>query len=442
MRKIILFVAALACSAGAMADDMSFQKVANFGYVAPGAIVSIDMEGKGYPSVLYMERASDKRSIYIENNNGILNVHPFEANAGIPNFGIPFHENPGMVVMDVNHDGKQDLVVAGGWPPTLDIYLNNGTGGFTKDNNQPNLYGARDWENSDFLAAGDYDNDGWTDLFVLGMTYDPEAAAENMRLSIYRNNNGIFEKPDQSLVGCRSGSIAVGDVNGDGNLDVFYTGYGCGYETHLYYGNGAGQWTAEMNVLFDEAIKGDVAILDFDNDGYMDLMEQGREHGGTTIYKNNGDGTYTKKPYTETALHANTDLYIDYGDFNLDGKIDIIASGWNIGTNGESSCIFLNNGDFTFTRMGLAENARGGVFAWDYDADSKCDYIAWCYSDKLPDGSNGWYAPVVHNTTVKTSTDLDEIVPNPDSAAQKIVRDGQILIIHDGKVFNMLGTVF
>lgn len=433
-KDMFLLIAALCFVSWATASNLTFEKVGDFGIVHPGAIVTIDINNDGFPALLYMERSADKRSIYIENNKGVLTPHHYAANVGIKDFGLPYRENPGMVVADVNHDGKQDVILSGGWPPTLEVYLNNGKGNFQKDASQVNLQGARDWENSDYLAVGDYDNDGWDDLFVLGMTYDKELAKEFMKLSVYRNNNGVFDKPDQSLIGCRSGSIAVGDISGDGHLDVFYTGYGCGYETHLYYGNGAGVWRAEMNIPFDQAIKGDVAILDFDNDGALDLIEQGREHGGTTIYRNNGDGTFDKKLNTETGLPAREALYIDYGDFNADGKVDVIGADWLIADNGGATAIFLNNGNLTFSKVDAVEEARGSVFAWDYDKDNQSDYIVWYYSDLL----QSYNAPIVHNITKTTPSDIGKLVEdlNEDS---KFIHDGCLFIRHEGKLYNILG---
>ena len=412
MKKILfLFVAALCFGSWATAGDLTFEKVGDFAWVNTGAIVAIDINGDGYQSVLYMERADDKRSVYLANNKGTLTKYEYGKEEGLKDLGIAFHENPGMVVMDVNKDGKQDVVVAGGWPPAVNVYLNNGEGGFTKDDKQTNLIGARDYDNSDYLAAGDYDNDGWEDLFVLGLTNEDKA----LQLSIYRNNNGVFEFA-QSLEGCRGGSIAVGDVNGDGNLDVFYNGYGDGYVTNLYYGNGKGTWTKAEGIDFVKSNKGDVAIIDFNGDGKMDLLEQSREVKNTTIYCNNGDGTFTKKSNEETGLPVRDDLFISYGDFNVDGKMDIIASHWSIGSNGEGVALYINNGDFTFTKVDLENEARGGgVFAWDYDNDKKCDYMVWNYSD-----SKSWNAPIVRNTTVieepKPETYTVTILVNPEGA--------------------------
>ena len=392
-KKLFLFVAALCFGSWATASDLTFEKVGDFAWVNQGAIVAIDIHGDGYQSVLYMERASDKRSVFLENNKGTLTKKEYGAEEGLKDLGIAFHENPGMVVMDVNKDGKQDVVVAGGWPPAVNVYLNNGAGAFTKDEKQTNLIGARDYDNSDYLAAGDYDNDGWEDLFVLGLTTE----AQELKLSIYRNKNGVFELANQSLEGCRGGSIAVGDVNGDGNLDVFYNGYGSSdYVTNLYYGDGKGNWTKAEGIDFVKSNKGDVAIIDFNGDGKMDLLEQSREVQNTTIYCNNGDGTFTKKSNEETGLPVREDLFISYGDFNVDGKMDIIASHWSIGSKGEGVALYINNGDFTFTKVDLENEARGGgVFAWDYDNDKKCDYMVWNYSD-----SKSWNAPIVRNTTV------------------------------------------
>lgn len=412
MKKILfLFVAALCFGSWATASDLTFEKVGDFAWVNQGAIVAIDIHGDGYQSVLYMERASDKRSVFLENNKGTLTKKEYGAEEGLKDLGIAFHENPGMVVMDVNKDGKQDVVVAGGWPPAVNVYLNNGAGAFTKDEKQTNLIGARDYDNSDYLAAGDYDNDGWEDLFVLGLTNEDKA----LQLSIYRNNNGVFELA-QSLEGCRGGSIAVGDVNGDGNLDVFYNGYGNGYVTNLYYGDGKGNWTKAEGIDFVKSNKGDVAIIDFNGDGKMDLLEQSREVQNTTIYCNNGDGTFTKKSKEETGLPVRDDLFISYGDFNVDGKMDIIASHWSIGSNGEGVALYINNGDFTFTKVDLENEARGaGVFAWDYDNDKKCDYMVWNYSD-----NKSWNAPIVRNTTVieepKPETYTVTILVNPEGA--------------------------
>lgn len=413
MKKILfLFVAALCFGSWATAGDLTFEKVGDFAWVNKGAIVAIDINGDGYQSVLYMERADDKRSVYLANNKGTLTKYEYGKEEGLKDLGIAFHENPGMVVMDVNKDGKQDVVVAGGWPPAVNVYLNNGEGGFTKDDKQTNLIGARDYDNSDYLAAGDYDNDGWEDLFVLGLTNEDKA----LQLSIYRNNNGVFELA-QSLEGCRGGSIAVGDVNGDGNLDVFYNGYGNGYVTNLYYGDGKGTWTKAEGIDFVKSNKGDVAIIDFNGDGKMDLLEQSREVQNTTIYCNNGDGTFTKKSNEETGLPVRDDLFISYGDFNVDGKMDIIASHWSIGSNDKGTALFLNNGDFTFTKVDLENEARGeGVFAWDYDNDKKCDYMVWNYSDSKRD----WNAPIVRNTTVieepKPETYTVTILVNPEGA--------------------------
>ena len=406
-KKLFLFVAALCFGSWATAGDLTFEKVGDFAWVNTGAIVAIDINGDGYQSVLYMERADDKRSVYLANNKGTLTKYEYGKEEGLKDLGIAFHENPGMVVMDVNKDGKQDVVVAGGWPPAVNVYLNNGEGGFTKDDKQTNLIGARDYDNSDYLAAGDYDNDGWEDLFVLGLTNEDKA----LQLSIYRNNNGVFELA-QSLEGCRGGSIAVGDVNGDGNLDVFYNGYGEGYVTNLYYGDGTGNWTKAEGIDFVKSNKGDVAIIDFNGDGKMDLLEQSREVQNTTIYCNNGDGTFTKKTNEETSLPKRDDLYISYGDFNADGKMDIIASHWQIGSNGEGVALYINNGDFTFTKVDLENEARGaGVFAWDYDNDKKCDYMVWNYSD-----SKSWNAPIVRNTTV-----IEE--PNPEEPTYEVFEE-------------------
>ena len=408
MKKLFLFFATLCLSVGAMAYDATFENTGvGFGYYGYGSIVAIDLNGDGYQSILFFEDNTWQRTCYLKNDRGTLTKYTTEANVGITTLGLPYYNNPSLVAMDINHDGKQDLVVAPNvWTPVLDVYYSNGINNtMTKANNQPNLVGQRDYSYTDCLAAGDYDGDGWEDLFVVGQT------TSGFCLSIYHNNNGVFDAPNQTLPGSRAGSIAVGDIDMDGNLDIFYTGYqdgeGGGYKARLYYGDGHGNWTIDPNNTgFHRTIKGDVAIIDFDNDGYPDLLEQGRDYIANNIWKNNGNRTFTKKDATATGLPNSDNLRISYGDFNLDGFMDIIAADDGLG-NGVTAALFLNNGNFTFTRQNLSSYAYwGGVFAWDYDKDKKCDYLAWGHHDSESD----WAAYLVHNTTIPAialSEDVD-----------------------------------
>ena len=78
MKKILfLFVAALCFGSWATAGDLTFEKVGDFAWVNTGAIVAIDINGDGYQSVLYMERAADKRSVYLANNKGTLTKYEY-----------------------------------------------------------------------------------------------------------------------------------------------------------------------------------------------------------------------------------------------------------------------------------------------------------------------------------------------------------------------------
>lgn len=402
MKKLFLFFATLCLSIGAMAYDATFENTtSSFGWYAPGAMVAIDLDGYGYQSVLFMEGPNDYRSCYLYNGSGSFFRNDYSSNVGISGLGIPYYKNSCMVAMHVDNDGKQDLVVAGYLTenavdiPHVDVYLSNDAFHTMTPSAQTTLQGAVDYAYSDYLAAGDYDNDGYDDLFVLG----PHASGNV--LSIYHNNGGTFGAPNQSLPGGNGGSITVGDVNGDGNLDIFYSGYnGSAYQVHLYYGDGHGNWTHEGNITFEEAIFGGVAIIDFDNDGDGDLLQYGKQHGVaspqyyTTIFQNNGNG-FTKKAYNVTGLPQYAEgMFLDYGDFNLDGKIDVIVSKSGLGSQG--TALYLCNEDMTFTYQNLNIGAYdGGVFAWDYDKDGKCDYMAWNKSD----GST-WAAPIVHNTTI------------------------------------------
>ena len=183
-------------------------------------------------------------------------------------------------------------------------------------------------------AAGDLDNDGFTDLFVLGGGNTPDA--------LYRNNgDGTFT-----------------DVAAEAGVD----------EPHV----GAG-----------------VTMADYDGDGWLDVYvtshgpPEAREPGRHRLWHNNGDGTFTDRA-TEADVAWTTSVSADgfgaaFSDYDLDGDLDLFVAGWRRGT--ESNRLFRNEGDGTFADVtedvGIQnEGVRGFGPCWtDLDGDLDPDLL-------------------------------------------------------------------
>lgn len=187
------------------------------------------------------------------------------------------------LVADLDHDGDLDLLLVGG--ATNRLYRNNLDGTFTEVAGAMGLQGTGASRGQD-AAFGDFDGDGRLDVFVAGA----EAGA------LYRNTGlqGFRDVTAASgLAGGRgSSAVAVGDYDNDGALDIFVLAAdgGPGGETTLWHNEGDGTFTRDdrsadafrrMGRIGGRAAR----FVDYDNDGWLDLLVAGRR--GALLFHNN-----------------------------------------------------------------------------------------------------------------------------------------------------------
>lgn len=275
------------------------------------------------------------------------------------------------------------------------------------------------------VALFDYDNDGWLDIFLVnGSRLEGVKPGAEPTNHLFRNNrDGTFtdvtEKAGLVHHGWGQG-VCAGDYDGDGNYDIFVTYYG---QNILYHNNGDGTFTdvthaSGLQTPHNQWSTG-AAFLDYDCNSLLDLFvvhyvayedatrySHGRGQNCTwrglpvmcgprglqgtrnTLYRNNGDGTFTD--VSERAGILKTDYRYGFTplvlDYDNDGWPDIYVANDSC-----PSLLFHNNRDGTFSEVGVLagvaynedgrEQAGMGVSAGDYDNDGWLDIIKTNFSD-------------------------------------------------------------
>ncbi len=293
----------------------------------------------------------------------------------------------------------------------------------------PVIYGGVDRKDYILETIGcgaaffDYDNDGWLDIFLLGGTR-LDASPEGATNRLYKNNrDGTFTDVTERAGLTRTGwasAVAVGDYNNDGFEDLFVTYWG---QNVLYRNNGDGTFTdvtQEAGLLDARRRWGaGCTFVDYNRDGYLDLFvsnylefdfakvpkpgqninctwkgipvncgPRGLPPGIHSLYRNNGDGTFTDVSVASGVAKA-TGTYgmtAVAADFDNDGWPDIYVA-----CDSTPSLYFRNNRDGTFTEEGLErgvalnedgmEQAGMGLGIGDYDLDGNLDIFKTHFSD-------------------------------------------------------------
>jgi len=272
-------------------------------------------------------------------------------------------------------------------------------------------------------AAFDYDNDGWMDILLIDGSYiDDYRAGKCHPPKLYHNNHdGTFTdvSPKAGLNLCGWGyGVAIGDYDNDGWEDVYITGF---KGSALYHNNHDGTFTdvtAKAGVANADRWGNSAAFGDYDNDGYLDLYvanyvdvdmndlpkfgdgpfcqyrgipvncgPRGLKGARDRLYHNNGDGTFTD--VTEK-LDIDPGSYYGLGvvwlDYDKDGCQDLYVA-----NDSSPSLLYHNDCKGGFTEVGAEagvayssdgrEQAGMGVESGDYDRDGWPDIVKTNFSD-------------------------------------------------------------
>ena len=280
-----------------------------------------------------------------------------------------------VAVADLNGDGYLDAVVAGSSSlcPTMScgfvsVLLGKAGGGFLAqtqlDTAAIGAYG---------VVIADVNGDGKPDLVIasaviLGESYQ---AAVSILLG---NGDGTFQAPvnyDAASAGSSGGTVAVGDFNGDGKPNVVLTSPGAN-SVSILLGNGDGTFRPAVAYAAGKSPQY-LAVGDFNRDGNLDLVVNSKP-GYVTILLGNGDGTF-RAPVNYPALEYPGSVAV--GDFNGDGKPDLAVSTVGVGDGPDFVRILLGNGDGTFQKPTPCYAGSGpvAVTVGDFNGDGKLDLV-------------------------------------------------------------------
>ncbi|MCT7989335.1 SBBP repeat-containing protein [Laspinema olomoucense] len=275
---------------------------------------------------------------------------------------------------DYDNDRDLDLLVVG-WNGTwagTKVYRNDNAN-FSEVVNLDagGLDGAADW--------GDYNNDGDLDIAVVG---------ELGNTKIYENTDGNFTEIATMAVGNRGASVAWGDADNDGDLDLLVAGRLNSLGATALYRNEGNNIFTDSGATLTGVSNGSVAWGDYDSDGDLDIALTGLSGSTgwgdvtgdgfpdidapgsalvTKLYQNDGSGNFA-----ETAsLEGLWDSSVAWGDYDNDGDLDLLSTG-------SFKAKVYNNNNGSFTDIGAdfkgAYNASNRSSAWgDYDKDGDLD---------------------------------------------------------------------
>lgn len=324
-------------SGGLFRDETVMRNAA--GGIADTSIVTIRDIDQGI-GVADLDNDGDRELLILSlvgHNNLLLNTGKgffFDVSHQKGRGTFPYGRSNSVCFADVENDGDLDMFIANE-SSTNRLFLNNGDGYFSDATGSSGLETERGGVCSVF---GDIDGDGKSDLVVTNWTD---------RCRMYRNvsslENGVrfVDITERSGIGGavyeRSNGAAFGDIDNDGDLDLFIAKRRSPNKLFRNDGNGRFADISREAIGTDTLISYGVCFADMDNDGWLDLYLT--NVGANRFYRNEGDGRFSDKTFEYGIQHSGYNTGSATGDADGDGDIDLYSSTY---INGES-VLFINN---------------------------------------------------------------------------------------------------
>ncbi|MDX2189123.1 MAG: FG-GAP-like repeat-containing protein [Bacteroidota bacterium] len=312
----------------------SFSNVLNLSgsYSSPADIKAVDVDHDGRLDLIISDNSL--QSIFVCKNTSSGGSISFAApqSYAVPSVGYVYSQ--GIDVADIDYDGFMDIVVACGSANKVSVFKHNAVPGIINAATYSNRTDYNTSTNPIYVKTGDFDKDGKTDIIVSNY------GANNVQ--IFRNtaiqgiiNASSLAVPITITVSTNPAQITVGDIDGDGWLD-FVVGHYTTNQINVYRNNNiantitGGSFTP--TVLTTNARPAGVLLTDLDGDSKVEIINGGSDNVTISVFRNlSSPGTITASSFA-TRLPINAGItgatYFASGDLDADGKPELIFPGY------------------------------------------------------------------------------------------------------------------
>ena len=347
---------------------------------SPFSVAMGDVDGDGDIDMVTANFGSNTVSVRLNNGSGYFTAPATNPDPTVGN------KPSDLALGDVDGDGDLDLVTANYNDNTVSVRLNNGAGNFTPPATNPNpAVGTVAGSNPVDVALGDVDGDGDLDLITIVTKFDPASFNGNLVSVRFNNGSGNFTPTNADLPfeGYPT-SVALGDVNGDGYLDLVIGSItSTGGIVSVRLNNGGGTFTApptnpDSNVgIYPSSI----ALGDVDGDSDLDLVTNNKNSNTVSVRLNNGVGTFTAPAINPEPVVGDSPGSVALGDVDGDGDLDLLVA-----NSYSPVSVRLNDGTGNFTPPATNPDPTIGAYAisvalGDVDGDSDLDLLVASYND-------------------------------------------------------------
>lgn len=328
--------------------------------VGVDSVASADFNGDGHLDVVLANEGSERPSVLLGGAGGALG-----AAVNLPACGQGEAEMTTVTTGDFNADGHPDVVALfkGYGAGKAYVFLGNGDGTF-----QAPLLTSAPSSSGNSMAVGDLDGDGKLDLVVVGSSSSKASV-------LLGNGNGTFKTAVRYTVSSTPYGVALGDMNGDGKLDVVVASYG-GNAVDVLLGNGNGTLLPKATYSAPGQSKAhSVALGDFNGDGKLDVAAANYGSGNTSVFLNIGAGKLGAGVNISTGTNGRA---VVAADLNNDGIVDLGVASSSASTAG----VLLGVGDGTFhtpINFVVGSGARA-LSVGDFDGNGRPDLAVASYN--------------------------------------------------------------